>query len=246
MDVVVKGPVSKTMRHQFYQLLEKWHRKTSSRRVYGNMTPFTPVSRDPTTLSLTKTGFLKTQATMITSSYEHGSANECKHAYIDMIRGAQKSLVIANMFFYQKEILQAVQEAIGRGVKVTVITNVNSKNSAMSMKMLGIANRLGIAMLKGSDTKVYAYDVEGCIYHKKVMIVDEHITVIGSFNISKHCADTEDENLMILDSKQLAKKTQEVLEEDISKSQEITRHEISWLERLQAHAMLQVTGNILQ
>ncbi|MCH9611767.1 MAG: Cardiolipin synthase B [Chlamydiia bacterium] len=243
MDVVVKGPVAKTMRAQFYQLLDKWVHKTAGERIYGSLTPFQPATRDPNTFELSKP-MVQTNGTMITSSSEHATSNECKLAYLQMIRNAQKSIVIANMCFNQPEIVQAVKEAAERGVQVTVITNTDNHTSPFSMLVMGAVNRHYVSALEGTNAQVFEYRQDSTLYHKKVMVIDEVITTIGSFNLSLHCADTEDEDILIFDSPKVAEKTMATLEVDMQNSRVITYEKdpvLRWVDSLLVEVRARIT-----
>ncbi len=41
--------------------------------------------------------------------------------------------------------------------------------------------------------------------HHKVIIIDEHIVIFGSFNFSDNAATQNDENLLIVDNPEIAK-----------------------------------------
>ncbi len=233
MDVVIKGPVAKTMRQQFYQLLNKWVEKTPEERRYGTEdTRYQPLQEGSPSLHLPQGSMdpIHSQTTMIAGSYEHGKAHECKLAYIQMIRQAQKSIVIANMCFNQPEIIEELRRAVEeRGVKVTVVTNTNHSLAPLGMKIMGIVNRFNLMRFarmispdKQELVQLYQFTKPSTLFHKKAMIVDEELTAIGSFNISLHCADTEDEDLVIFDSKEVAHRFKEILEQDIQDSRKIS------------------------
>lgn len=90
----------------------------------------------------------------------------------------------------------------------------------MSVKLLSSANRSAAVKLLPLGVKWFEFHQSSTLYHKKVMIVDEITTAIGSYNIS-YCAEPEDENLVIMHSPKIAEKTQKILEDDIAKCTEL-------------------------
>ena len=154
-------------------------------------------------------------------SYEHGSKNGCLAAYIKMIQAAKDTITIANMSFCQPLIMKEIKAAVKRGVKIRIVTNISHKKSSLANVFTGSVNKGALASLVKLGISVYSYAKPYILYHKKVMVIDNQITVIGSFNISYHCADTEDEDIIVINSNKIADETLRILEEDIAASKKL-------------------------
>jgi phosphatidylserine/phosphatidylglycerophosphate/cardiolipin synthase-like enzyme len=235
MDALVTGPIAETMRHEYYQLLEKWNALTPQRRKYGNLEgqrEFAPVPEQIKDESIALDAQIfqdknpervaRAPTTLITGGYEHGSAHGCFLAYMQMIREAQKTISIANMCLNYPPIVTELENAARRGVKIRVITNGNDPKSPMGARFLGPANRSELEKLLQIGVVCYEYAQESTLFHKKVMIIDDRYTTIGSYNLSYHCSESEDEDILIFDSEEVAEQTQAILDEDVRRSQQIS------------------------
>jgi len=258
MDVVVEGSLAQTMRHQFYQLLEKWTIKTPESSRYGQ--PTTPCAtpereaESPTFFEqIGLTGTLA-DATMLASSYQHGSESEIKMAYLQMIQSARKTILVANMNLNYPEIVNALKEAALRGVRVTVITNGDNPTTPFLTRFLGVVNRSNMHQLTQIGAQCFEFAQECILYHKKVMVVDGQLTTNGSFNISYDCVIGHDEDVVIIDSAEVAERTTTILERDIQMSQPFlkSKYEGVWgsicfaVNELKAAVSMQLTANIIQ
>jgi phosphatidylserine/phosphatidylglycerophosphate/cardiolipin synthase-like enzyme len=230
-DVVVHGPLAKTMRHQFYQLLSKWNKVTSESNRYGSyhleeaQRTFEPLKFD---LSQLGRPMAATSTTLITSGPEHGIHNEGNEAYLKMIREAKKSIRIANLNFNEPVITRALIDAVNRGVEVSIITNTHNDRSPYSLIWMGPPHMSYLGYLARSVNKdkrhllhLYEYYTgEKSLLHKKVMVIDDNISVIGSLNIN-FCTETDEEDIVVMDSHEMADIMKEEFGHDLSLSREI-------------------------
>ncbi len=118
-----------------------------------------------------------------------------------LIDGAQKSVDILCFVFSSQEIAEAAIRAHRRGVKVRVLLdNVFSSPAATShwkyvpfraMSEAGIACK---------------YDDENSKLHHKLIIIDNSILEVGSMNFSLNGEKTNSENVLIIESPELAQK----------------------------------------
>lgn len=254
MDVVVEGPLAKTMQQEFYRLLAKWQRLMPPSKQYRQLTmaPDSPQEQDSGSLFNDRQDrVVSAPSTMLTGSYEHGSEHGCKLGYLRLIDEAREKLVIANMSLNQPEILTKIKEARARGVEVIVITNANQKDAPLSAKTIGLVNKYYFAELLKTGVQIYEYKQASTLYHKKAIVVDGRYTAIGSFNISLHCADTEDEDLVVVDSAEIAEHTMKTLEEDMNRSHKASREEYSgffgsMIRSLSKSLILKATAHVYQ
>ncbi|NGX44964.1 MAG: Cardiolipin synthase [Chlamydiae bacterium] len=258
MDAMIEGPLALTMRQQFYQLLAKWNKKTSSGEKYGTDAPVNlvkkPIARAvPFFDQLGITGS-PADATLLASGFEHGSECEIKLAYLQMIRAAQKTIYIANLNLNYPEIQEAVEEAARRGIQVTIITNGDNSTTPFLTKILGVVNRSNMYGLSQYGVKCHEFSRDNILYHKKVMVVDGQLTTIGSFNISHDCVICYDEEVAIIDSVEIASKTISSLQQDIWMSTPLLKSEYDgiWgtvrfaVNEFRAAVLMQATGYFFQ
>ncbi|MBI2743784.1 MAG: phosphatidylserine/phosphatidylglycerophosphate/cardiolipin synthase family protein [Chlamydiales bacterium] len=234
MDALVTGPAAETLRHEYYQLLAKWQSLTPERRQYGNLAAQRGYERIPANVKQAsleqhdeifqdkaRDRIVTSPTAVITGSYEHGDAHGCRMAYQQMIRSAKKSIAIAHMCLNQPEVIRELEGAAARGIEITIITNGSATHSPLSSRFLAPANRSALErLMRFGNVKCYEYTQESTLYHKKVMVIDEQLTTMGSYNIS-FCAETEDEDMVVFDSAEVAEQTLRVLQEDALRSRRV-------------------------
>jgi len=126
----------------------------------------------------------------------------CTEAVVREIEGAKISILVQAYEFSSAPIADAIFLAFKKGVKVKVIldkSNVTEKYSAATF-------------LQNHQIPVWI-DRKHAINHNKVMVVDDAIVITGSFNFTKKAEESNAENLLVIKSKELAKKYTENWEE---------------------------------
>ena len=88
-----------------------------------------------------------------------------------------------------------------------------------------------------------SYVGNGDLYHKKVMCVDETISVIGSFNLCSHCSDTEDDDIVIIYSAVISALLLEGLASDITVSR---KFDPTCYSPIKSAAIYHITNRIVQ
>lgn len=258
MDAVIEGPLTQTMRQQFYQVLAKWTRKTPSERQYGQERPVSlmekPAARAVSFFNQLGISAPLVDATLLASSYEHGSESEIKLAYLQMIKAARKTIFIANMNLSYPEIIEAIEQAAKRGVQVTIITNGDNSTAPILTKLLGVVNRSSMYGLSQHGVESHEFSQDNILYHKKVMVVDGQITTIGTFNISYDCVIGHDEEVVIIDSEEIAERTVSILQKDITMSTPFSKSNYEGVfgtlrfavNEFKAAVSMQLTANLFQ
>ena len=111
----------------------------------------------------------------------------CTEAVVREIKRARREVLVQAYSFTSQPIAQALIEAKTRGVEVLVLLDHSNEGEAHSELPLLIEQ--GLAPL---------LDAHHPIAHNKVMVLDRHTVITGSFNFT-HQAETENaENLLIL------------------------------------------------
>lgn len=255
-DVVGVGPMAIELRKLFYTLWAMWDETYQGRSfnrdpdAFKDMIQVPPVAEDrrcyaqefesnPKLLTMPSLKF-------IFSGPMHKD-NLISQEYVRLINEAKSEIVIGNLYFNPKvSILDALKSASQRGVSTTLITNGPRDTSPMSCSYFCWANRINyVPMFYGRDyhfwetskassdplrpVKIYEYLVNDILYHKKVLIVDRHIVILGSYNLGIKSDEWDYESVIIFDSEEMAADLLQILETDKSLSVEISPQEArSW------------------
>lgn len=169
--------------------------------------------------------------------------NHIAKEYIRLIQGAKKEIVMAHLYFNPStEIFEALKQASARGVSTTLITNGARETSPMSATYFSWANRINyVPLFYGRDyhfwetwkaasdpvrpVKIHEYAVKNIMYHKKVLVVDRHLIIIGSFNLGVKSDKWDYETVVVIDSEEMAADLLKIIERDKSLSAEVTPSE---------------------
>ncbi|MFH0839380.1 MAG: phospholipase D family protein [Candidatus Omnitrophota bacterium] len=121
----------------------------------------------------------------------------CAKEVIYRIDQAQHSIYIVMYFFTSRDIAQALVRARQRGLEVRVCLHAPEKSSEYDkyskdgyLKNSGIS----VALIKGKG-----------IMHNKFCIIDETIVLTGSYNWTKRAEYENDENMVVIRSKDVAR-----------------------------------------
>jgi phosphatidylserine/phosphatidylglycerophosphate/cardiolipin synthase-like enzyme len=117
----------------------------------------------------------------------------CSDAIIKQIDDAKSTILVQAYSFTSTPIAQALLEAYKRGVKVEVILDKSQRR----------ANYTSATFLANSRIPTFIDDAHA-IAHNKIMIIDGKIVITGSFNFTKAAESKNAENLLILQSPELA------------------------------------------
>lgn len=139
------------------------------------------------------------------------------------INHAQKSIYFTTAYFTpSRRMLQVLENAVSRGVKVTLLLPGKSDIAAAHY-----AGRASFTKLLKEGIEIYNYDGE--ILHAKTAVFDETWSVIGSANLDFRSLRINDEgNVGIIDTG-FAHEMIEVFHEDLQQSRKITLEK--WLQR---------------
>ena len=117
----------------------------------------------------------------------------CTKAVVEVLENAKSSVYVQAYSFTSQPIARALTDAHKRGVKVAVIldrSNQTDKYSAATfLTDYGVPTTI---------------DAQHAIAHNKVMIVDKHVVITGSFNFTKAAEQNNAENLLVIDDPSLA------------------------------------------
>ena len=120
---------------------------------------------------------------------------ECTDAIVATLDQAKSSVLIQAYSFTSTPIAKAVVEAHKRGVKTEVILDKSQRSEKYSSA--DFLAHAGIKVLIDDKHK---------IAHNKIMVIDSNTVITGSFNFTKAAEEGNTENLLIIQSKELAVK----------------------------------------
>lgn len=246
-DVVGAGPLAKELREHFFLLYAVWEEylktfqnfhknphdlKEKSRYFSLDASILKPfVERFEFSDSLVEVK----QAKMILSG-AMDKPNRITSEYLKLIQNAKKEIFIGNLYFSPVDsVMNALKGAINRDVQVNVITNGVGGNAPEYTQFFAWANRIHyVPLMYGRDfhfweigtaakasvknAHIYEYNIKDIVYHKKVMVVDERYTIIGSYNLGIRSDQSDFELVLVIDSEPLAKKVKAVLKTDVTLS----------------------------
>jgi len=118
----------------------------------------------------------------------------CASIILDEIGRAQHSIRVQAYSFTSRDIADALIAAGKRGVDVAVIVDKSQTSERYSV----------LNDLRDANLPLFV-DYCCAIAHNKVMIVDEHRIITGSYNFTKAAESKNAENLLLLDDPDLAR-----------------------------------------
>jgi len=133
----------------------------------------------------------------------------CTDAIVRQLDAAKQTVLVQAYTFTSAPITKALMEAHKRGVNVQVILDRSQRtdkySSATFFQNAGIPTFI---------------DDKHAIAHNKVMVIDGHIVITGSFNFTKAAEENNAENLLVIDDAEIrekyAKNWQEHLEHSVA------------------------------
>ncbi len=120
--------------------------------------------------------------------------NIIKKEIIPLIDNAKDYIYIPIFFITHKEFAQALINAHKRGVEIKVINDATNAHSKYTVHKL----------LREEGIKVKTENYAGKM-HMKAIIIDDNISILGSMNLTKSANNKNDENVLIIKNKEIAK-----------------------------------------
>ncbi len=151
------------------------------------------------------------------SSSPSGGSESMQLMYQLSITAAEKSLDLSSAYFVPDELtLQALTQALRRGVKIRIIT----PGEIMDTETVRAASRGTWGPLLQAGAEIYEY--QPSMYHVKAMVVDRLLVSVGSTNFDNRSFRLNDEaNLNVFDASFAERQTQ-VFEDDLKHSRRVT------------------------
>lgn len=117
------------------------------------------------------------------------NGTEIKQRIISEINNANQVIYVAMAWFTDRDIAMAIIDAKNRNLSIDIILSSNAQNETVKL------------MLKGANIKVHAFetgDVRGIMHHK-FCLIDNKISINGSYNYSINASNNNVENIQVSD-----------------------------------------------
>ncbi|QYA12108.1 phospholipase D family protein [Rhizobium sp. AB2/73] len=118
---------------------------------------------------------------------------QCEAKIIDAIDRARSSIRVQAYGFTSLPIIHALQRAAGRGVEVLAILDKTNERKYS-----------GATLLEAAGVPVWI-DFEPAIAHNKIIVIDGHLTIGGSYNYTVAAQKRNAENVTFTESREIAR-----------------------------------------
>lgn len=257
MDAIIRGPMAKKLRKEFFNLLALHNSGESIQSSVGEFQPKTtayyPVQEENKACITQFDDNPDTAHDVRAFAVIAGPRMQLHtigNMYEQTIKNAKESIDIGNMYFFpRKTIYEELMKAVNRNVSLSVITNGLREDNALnniSIDMYGYINRLNyFPVMAGrhysiwemfssvdadkGNTEIYELKISSVLYHKKVMTVDSRYSIIGSYNLGMKSEDAAFEVATLIDSPLIAAQMKAVLRDDQTSSEKISfKRALGW------------------
>lgn len=241
-DIVGRGPLAKKLRQMFHKTYALWE-KNNTKKVFEINPEAFATENHYFALDKTKQpkcprfdnskDILRGVGIEMIISGPMDKPNKITKEYENLILSAKKDIAISNMFFMPvSSLYDALIKASKEGKIIQIITNGDREGAPRFCELFSWANRMHYLPLfcgrssfsfwqKSEAQKtisptisIYEYAVSDVFYHKKVMVIDRQIVLIGSYNLGRK-SDLYDYELIVkIDSKEAAELVLKILERD--------------------------------
>ncbi|MBF4473205.1 phospholipase D-like domain-containing protein [Flavobacterium sp. HJJ] len=117
------------------------------------------------------------------------NGTEIKFRILSEINSARQCIYVAMAWFTDRDIAMAIIEAKNRNITIDIILSSNAQNETVKL------------MLKGARINVHAFetgDARGIMHHK-FCLIDNKISINGSYNYSINASNNNVENIQVSD-----------------------------------------------
>jgi phosphatidylserine/phosphatidylglycerophosphate/cardiolipin synthase-like enzyme len=119
----------------------------------------------------------------------------CTEAVVENLNKATNTVLVQAYSFTSAPIAKALVDAQKRGLKVQVILDKSQRKERYT--------EADFLLHAGVPTYI---DAKHAIAHNKIMVIDSHTILTGSFNFTKAAEENNAENLLVIEDAALAKK----------------------------------------
>ncbi|MDP1835863.1 MAG: phosphatidylserine/phosphatidylglycerophosphate/cardiolipin synthase family protein [Chlamydiales bacterium] len=251
MDLVVRGPCAANLRQDFYRLwalYESGESTTVAQPFEPESTRYFDLPEESACCAAVFDESSRVVRNVPLKSMISGPRcypGACSAEYASLINSAERSIDLMHMYISPvDEVYDSLVSATARGVGITLITNGGGDPVPMVTKAIGTYNqayllpvvlgrRFGMGERDQADAcnstncAVYTYEAEHTLYHKKVMVIDDHLTVVGSYNLGHKSHYGDYEVIVEVESPEVAKEIKHVMDEDRERSKLCNRAQMT-------------------
>ena len=174
-----------------------------------------------------------------------------REAYLKLIEGARRELLIANAYFVPTaDIRAALRDAVGRCVAVTLVTNSPQTNDLPEISLVGRGHFSellafnedpGVARCSRTGAGIQIWEWTGQskdrreprygTMHSKFAVVDRRVSLVGSFNLDPRSAHLNSETAIAFENPRLAERlARSILDYDLRFSVPVTPQDAAGFE----------------
>lgn len=121
----------------------------------------------------------------------------CQEAVIREIKLARREILVQAYYLTSDEIVEALIAEQGWGTKIKVILDEGAAKTA--------SGRAVAAKLSAAGCEVWV-DGNHAIAHNKIIVIDSKVVITGSYNFTENAEMKNAENLVVIRSRELAKR----------------------------------------
>jgi len=162
--------------------------------------------------------------------------------FLQAISSAQRSILISTPYLLPREQLAAaLTQAVQRGVTVTALVPSVTREAWVEY-VVQESQREQFGPLLDAGVRLYEYSP--ALLHTKAMVIDGVWSTIGSMNLDNRSMALNDELNVIFYNEQIAQRLQDILREDLTHSNKISREQLEsrgWAGRLLGFLMSPLT-----
>lgn len=167
--------------------------------------------------------------TRVLNHQGNGQDRNIKAFYLRAIATAESSIQIANLYFADREVAEALCRAARRGVKVQLVLPHQS-----DPWILGEVAKYYYPALLEAGVELYEYGSR--LAHHKVAVFDGQVATVGSSNLDARSLEFNDElNLVVTDQSFAGELQRRMFEPDIRSSARVTEHRPSLIGRVRQY-----------
>lgn len=144
--------------------------------------------------------------------------------YARMVDTAKKKILISTPYFRPvKEIGEALDRAVQRGVDITIITRLDLEGDTADF-ILGAVNKDGVNRFM-NKVKVFEYTEPKVILHSKLLMIDDELSFISSVNLNKRSFYHDLENGVVVNDSKFTKQMGSLYKEYMKISRQLTEEQ---------------------
>lgn len=200
----VRGPVVSQLQEAFN---DNWQELTGSRLSGPDYFP-----------KLTSAGSLQAQSVL---GSPKKAPDRIGSSFLLAIQSAQHSILISHAYFIpNRPMIKALMDARKRGVRIEML--VPGDHTDMPICQSVTQPLLKRLIAAGAEV----HEFQPCMMHGKLVVIDDHLSIIGSGNMDQRSFFINDENNLLVLSPAFAKEQRQMHEHDKTRCKQLARPDL--------------------